>query len=423
MKFHRRRREDDAHQRPHGADPSHGRRGVACPALDPQAAGEGTTGDVVCHYGGCPLFSPDAHRPAAAAALPQSHKHLYLRPCRVIVLVFVPPPQVRLSLGLCPQHNVLWPELTALETALFWARLKGAPRPSELAAARAALEAVGLAEAERRLAADLSGGMKRRLCLAAALASDPAVVFLDEPSAGLDPYTRRQMWEVLDRARAGRLLVLTTHAMDEAELLSTRIAIIARGRLQCVGPQSYLRRRFGGGYTLTVGYLPGREAQADMAVRAALPEAARLPGHFHGALSFHLPGDCSVAEVFSKMERLVRVPSAAPPAGSAAAAAAEGAAPAEAPASAEDEDDFFAGRSPAPPPRAAGTTGVAAAAAPSERVIAEWGLSRVGLDEVFRRIVAATEHHPRSGSLRRGGDDEDEQSDGGASSSDEEEED
>lgn len=243
-------------------------------------------------------------------------------------------------------------------------------------------------QAEHRRAADLSGGMKRRLCLAAALASDPAVVFLDEPSAGLDPYTRRQMWEVLDRARAGRLLVLTTHAMEEAELLSSRIAIMARGRVQCVGSQGYLRRRFGGGYTLVVGHLPGREESADRAVRAALPAAARLPGHFQGAASYHLPSECSVAEVFSQMERLASATASASGGAESAAIGSCGGNSGE-----PDGALFPASSSSAAPPCGGG-----------DRAIADWGLSRVGLDEVFRRIVAATE--PGGGRREASGDGE-----------------
>ena len=78
-----------------------------------------------------------------------------------------------------------------------------------------------------RPAGRLSGGMKRRLCLAVALCGDAPVVFLDEPSAGLDPLTRRGVWRILGRARRRRLLLLTTHSMDEAELLSNRIGILA----------------------------------------------------------------------------------------------------------------------------------------------------------------------------------------------------
>ena len=89
------------------------------------------------------------------------------------------------------------------------------------------LAGVGLRAVSHRPAGRLSGGMKRRLCLAVALCGDAPVVFLDEPSAGLDPLTRRGVWRILGRARRRRLLLLTTHSMDEAELLSNRIGILA----------------------------------------------------------------------------------------------------------------------------------------------------------------------------------------------------
>ena len=89
------------------------------------------------------------------------------------------------------------------------------------------LEDVELGDAPDRLAARLSGGMKRKLCVACALVGEPSVVLLDEPSAGLDPVSRRRLWTVLRRAMVGRAVVLTTHSMEEAEALCTRTAIVS----------------------------------------------------------------------------------------------------------------------------------------------------------------------------------------------------
>jgi ABC-type multidrug transport system ATPase subunit len=147
------------------------------------------------------------------------------------------------ALGVCPQGNALWDELSVEDHLLFWARVRGVPPSAVAAAVVAAAAAVGLAPQRRSgiAAGALSGGMRRRLCLAAALVGEPRVVLLDEPSAGLDPSTRRRVWRALAAARAapGRCMLLTTHAMDEAEVLATRcvFSVSAYGCVAaCVAP-------------------------------------------------------------------------------------------------------------------------------------------------------------------------------------------
>jgi ABC-type multidrug transport system ATPase subunit len=145
------------------------------------------------------------------------------------------------ALGVCPQGNALWDELSVEDHLRFWARVRGVPSASVAAAVVAAAAAVGLAPQRRSgiAAGALSGGMRRRLCLAAALVGEPPVVLLDEPSAGLDPATRRRVWRALAAARAapGRCMLLTTHAMDEADVLATRCAFV----LLCCGHVRFRR--------------------------------------------------------------------------------------------------------------------------------------------------------------------------------------
>lgn len=82
----------------------------------------------------------------------------------------------------------------------------------------------------------LSGGMRRRLSVAIALVSDPKIIFLDEPSTGLDPENRRQLWNILARLKGKKAIVLTTHSMEEADVLCNRIAIVNDGILRCIAP-------------------------------------------------------------------------------------------------------------------------------------------------------------------------------------------
>jgi ABC-type multidrug transport system ATPase subunit len=101
-------------------------------------------------------------------------------------------------------------------------------------------------------AGTFSGGMKRRLSMAIAFIGDPRIVFLDEPTTGMDPKNRRYIWELVQKMKKGRAVILTTHAMEEADILSDRIAVISKGSLQCVGTGLYLKNKYGDGYRLSL---------------------------------------------------------------------------------------------------------------------------------------------------------------------------
>ena len=94
--------------------------------------------------------------------------------------------------------------------------------------------------------------MKRRLSVAISLVSDPKIIYLDEPSTGLDPENRRQLWDIFAALKGKRAIVLTTHSMEEADVLCNRIAIVANGILRCVAPQVRLKSLYGGGYHLQI---------------------------------------------------------------------------------------------------------------------------------------------------------------------------
>jgi len=114
------------------------------------------------------------------------------------------------------------------------------------------LKSVNLSVAGDRKAMGYSGGMKRRLSVANSLVGNPDVVYMDEPSTGLDPASKHQLWDVISAAKAGKSMILTTHSMEEADVLCDRIAIMAGGELQCIGRSWQLKRRFGKGYTATI---------------------------------------------------------------------------------------------------------------------------------------------------------------------------
>mmetsp|Transcript_200 Transcript_200/g.364 ORF Transcript_200/g.364 Transcript_200/m.364 type:complete len:2007 (-) Transcript_200:174-6194(-) len=159
---------------------------------------------------------------------------------------------IRKITGICPQHNVLFPSLTVEEHLLFFGRVKGLSGHELQRSADESINDVGLTEKRHVPSSALSGGMKRKLSLAIALVGDPKFVLLDEPTSGMDPYSRRSTWELLQKKKEGRVIVLTTHFMDEADILGDRIAIMSDGHLRCSGTSLFLKTRFGAGYVLTI---------------------------------------------------------------------------------------------------------------------------------------------------------------------------
>lgn len=99
---------------------------------------------------------------------------------------------------------------------------------------------------------NLSGGQRRKLSVGIAIIGDPKIVILDEPTAGVDPYSRRHMWSILQKRKHGKVILLTTHFMDEADILADRKAVVSRGRLRCCGSSLFLKNKFGIGYHLTL---------------------------------------------------------------------------------------------------------------------------------------------------------------------------
>uniref|UniRef100_A0A8C9PG07 ABC transporter domain-containing protein n=1 Tax=Spermophilus dauricus TaxID=99837 RepID=A0A8C9PG07_SPEDA len=152
---------------------------------------------------------------------------------------------VRQSLGMCPQHNILFQHLTVAEHILFYAQLKGKSWEEAQLGMEAMLEDTGLHHKRNEEAQDLSGGMQRKLSVALAFVGDAKVVILDEPTSGVDPYSRRSIWDLLLKYRSGRTIIMSTHHMDEADLLGDRIAIISQGRLYCSGTPLFLKNCFG----------------------------------------------------------------------------------------------------------------------------------------------------------------------------------
>jgi ABC-2 type transport system ATP-binding protein len=181
------------------------------------------------------------------------------------------PNAVRSRIGVIPQNMTSDPELTCAENIGIHARLYGITGERRRQRTTELLEAVGLADRADALASTLSGGMRRRLEIARGMVHDPQILFLDEPTTGLDPVSRVSVWEMIThlRVQQGRTLFLTTHYMDEADRLCDRVAIVDRGRIVALDTPVALK-----------GSVPGAsriEVQFDPDLPQGAAELERLP--------------------------------------------------------------------------------------------------------------------------------------------------
>ena len=142
--------------------------------------------------------------------------------------------------------------MTARETLWFYGRIRGI-EPSVLKErVETLINQVGLTHFADRTSGTYSGGNKRKLSLAVSLIGSPRVLLLDEPSSGMDPFARRQMWDVIAAVSEDRSVVLTTHSMEECEALCTRIGIMVDGSFRCLGSSQQLKDRYGSGYQIEI---------------------------------------------------------------------------------------------------------------------------------------------------------------------------
>jgi len=163
--------------------------------------------------------------------------------------------RVRKSLGYCPQFDALLENLTVREQLELYYDMKGLPMDIRDRLIDDKIHELNLKKYERILSGTLSGGNKRKLSVACAMIGDPSILFLDEPSTGMDPQARRFMWRVISSVATEKkqsTIILTTHSMEEAEALSTRLGIMVQGNFRCMGTPQHIKNKFGEGYELEV---------------------------------------------------------------------------------------------------------------------------------------------------------------------------
>lgn len=156
------------------------------------------------------------------------------------------PTAVRRHIGVCPQELALYQELSALDNLMFFGQMEGLTKAEAREQAMKNLELVGLADRARHRVSKFSGGMKRRVNLAIALMNTPDLLFLDEPTVGVDPQSRNHIFTTIEGLRdRGMTILYTTHYMEEADRLCRRIAIMDAGRVIALDTPRNLKARFG----------------------------------------------------------------------------------------------------------------------------------------------------------------------------------
>ncbi len=196
------------------------------------------------------------------------------------------------NLGVVTQSNSLWDRLSVQDHLFLFARLRGVPEKDVKRIVDGTIDQLELTPHRHKLSMRLSGGMKRKLCVAIALIGDPKVVLLDEPSAGLDPVSRHNLWSVILRTMSHRAVILTTHSMDEAEFLCKRIGIMTQGQLRALGTKQHLKTKFGSGFELVIK-LHVTDFDAQLAEITAfvqsLAPSSTLISENGGLLTFEVP--------------------------------------------------------------------------------------------------------------------------------------
>ncbi|XP_077019793.1 ABC-type organic anion transporter ABCA8-like isoform X2 [Tamandua tetradactyla] len=191
--------------------------------------------------------------------------------------------------GVCPQSNVQFEFLTVRENLRLFAKIKGIlPKEVDNEVQRVLLE-LGINNISDVLAQNLSGGQKRKLTFGIAILGDPQVLLLDEPTAGLDPFSRYQVWNLLKKRKAGHVTLFSTHFMDEADILAERKVFLSKGKLKCAGSSLFLKKKWGIGYhlSLQLNEMCVQEKVTSL-IKQHIPDA-KLSAESEGKLIYTLP--------------------------------------------------------------------------------------------------------------------------------------
>ena len=223
--------------------------------------------------------------------------------------------QIYKDIGYCPQFDALFENLTGRETLKMFFMIRGIEKHKIKQLSMQLARDLNFIDHIDKKVKEYSGGNKRKLSTAVALIGSPSVVYLDEPTTGMDPGAKRRLWSVISRYRAsGKSIVLTSHSMEECEALCTRLAIMVNGELKCLGSSQHLKNKFSKGYLLTIQMSSPNidDSQKEVArvksfVLANLPRSELKEEH-QGRLAYYIPiTDTKWSSMFDMMETGRRV--------------------------------------------------------------------------------------------------------------------
>jgi len=213
---------------------------------------------------------------------------------------------IRTLLGCCPQFDVYWPDLTAREHLRIMCMLK--PRMSSkpiVDQVNEKLQDVRLSKVADQPVSTFSGGMRRRLSMALSTIGEPPVIILDEPTTGVDPANRNYIWRMIGKLKKDKLVILTTHSMEEADALGDKIAIMSTGHLKCAGTSLHLKNKYGGGYRVNVVVDEEHAATTKARVSDILP-GIQVVTENAGNMVFSLPEKYEEEQLTNMFEYLKR---------------------------------------------------------------------------------------------------------------------
>jgi len=193
--------------------------------------------------------------------------------------------------------------MTGREHLQFYAQIRGVRPDRREEVIDCLISKLDLEAYQYKAAGSYSGGNKRKLSVAIALVGNPTMVFLDEPSTGMDPVARRQMWEVINSTMAGRSVILTTHSMEECEALCPRIGIMVDGKMKCLGSSQRLKSRFGTGFTVDMNCAEHAVANIKEFMSSTYAQSRVMEAQ-GGHVRFQIPSDNaqSLGQLFSTLE-------------------------------------------------------------------------------------------------------------------------
>lgn len=199
--------------------------------------------------------------------------------------------EIQRRIGFCPQFDIKFDQLTVRENLELFSKIKGVAARDVASEVGKVLSDLDMMYIQDVAADKLSGGQRRKLTLAIALLGNPEVLLLDEPTAGLDPFSRHHVWAILKERKSDRVTLFSTQFMDEADILADRKAVLSNGRLKCVGSSLFLKRKWGIGYHLRMQVSPSCNPDTITSVIQEHVSSAKLTTQNVEDLTFTLPFD------------------------------------------------------------------------------------------------------------------------------------